>query len=300
MRPISLTTARALAKRLQMADRVSWVAVALAVLLLLDGAVFYRELSAQGRAAAVPLSPPSLQRLQGPRRGNLQQEIVAAHLFGSAPHAQAADGATEAAVPWVLTGTLPVAGQPEHGAAIVGHSLTRTQLVRVGDALEAGTVLRAVFADHVVIERAGESTLLMLPKKLRGGGWFASDDTAAQIEEERVAAAMEQDTPPRQNLDELREKIASAAAPYAGVVSMQGSFDGELYYGVAVRPSSGNAELFERLGFHSGDVINGIDGLPLNDPSMLRQLSGTEPVTLSVHSPEGDHTVTLRPGALLR
>jgi type II secretory pathway component PulC len=294
---ISLTTVRDLGERLRALNGPTVVGGALAVLLLLDGAMFCRELWAQGRAAAVPLSPPSLLRMQRPRH-NLQQEIVAAHLFGSAAHA--AEDEAEKAVAWVLTGTLPVAGQPDRGAAILGHSLTRTRLLRVGEALEADTVLRAVFADHVVIERAGQTTMLMLPKALHGARWFVYDDTAAQIEEERVAAALEQDTPPRPNQEALREKIAAVAAPYSGVVSMQGSFDGELYYGVAVRPPAGRAELFERLGFHPGDVINGIDGLPLDDPSMLQQLSGSEPVTLSVHSPEGDHTITLPPGALLR
>jgi type II secretory pathway component PulC len=296
MRSISLSTARELAKRLQMLDGATVVAGALAGLLLLDGALFCRDLLAQGRAAAVPMAPPSLQRLQRPRH-TLQQEIVSAHLFGSAP--QMAEGETEKAIPLVLTGTLPVTGQPERGAAILGHSVTKTRLLRVGEAFEVNTVLRAVYADHVVIERAGQITQLMLPKKLRGAGWFAYDDAAAQIQEESVAAMMEQDTPARPNLDALREKIASASAPYSSVVSMQGSFDGELYHGVIVRPA-GNPELFAQLGFHPGDVIDGIDGLPLNDPSMLGELSGTQPVTLSVHSPEGDHTVTLPPGALLR
>jgi type II secretory pathway component PulC len=293
----SLTTLREFGKRLPTLDGPAVVASALAALLLLDGGMFYRELRTQGSIANVPVLPPSLIRLQRPRQV-LQQQIIAAHLFGSA--AQVAEAETERAVPLVLTGTLPVAGQPERGAAILGPTLTRTRLLRVGEALEADTVLRAVFADHVVIERAGRTTVLMLPKALHGNGWFAYDDTAAQMLDERVAAAMEQDTPPRPNLDTLREKIASVAAPYSSVISMQGSFDGGIYYGVAVRPGAGNTELFERLGFHPGDVINGIDGLPLNDPAMLQQLSGTEPVTLSVHSPEGDHTITLQPGALLR
>lgn len=261
-------------------------AALLALALVLDVASTARQIALTNKEDLQASKPPRLSlSLASPRRLTVPT-ILAAHLFGVAD-APKSEVAAEGRL--LLTGTLPVPGAPNKGSAILGRTSGATHWLRVGDALERGIELRAVYADHVIIARNGAEESLALPRKLNGLSALQRPAQASNGHDSEETV----ETPQHfRDLDDLAQRIAVVGGQYSNVFAMHGNFVGELYEGVTVQPGP-NAELFKKLGFHPGDVIAGIDGLPLNNPEQLEALSSGQPVRVSVRRPEGDTVITV-------
>jgi hypothetical protein len=54
---------------------------------------------------------------------------------------------------------------PLNGSAVIGASGRKPLLQVVGDVMPGGVKLKEVHQDYVVLEQAGEQTVLRLPKK---------------------------------------------------------------------------------------------------------------------------------------
>jgi general secretion pathway protein C len=54
---------------------------------------------------------------------------------------------------------------PSKGSAVISVSGQKPKLVAVGDTLSGGAKLIEVYADRIVLEQAGEQSVLRLPKK---------------------------------------------------------------------------------------------------------------------------------------
>lgn len=119
--------------------------------------------------SAGPEHAPSLA--QPPR---LAETINAAAPWGR-PQVGDGNSAQDTRLPLVLRGVL--AGQ---GLALIAASGQPERVYRAGDSLPGGAILRAVLADHVLLERAGTLERLALPKEtLLSGPAFASPPKAA-------------------------------------------------------------------------------------------------------------------------
>jgi general secretion pathway protein C len=184
--------------------------------------------------------------------------IVNAHLFGIAA-ADPGAAPAEASGNLVLAGTL--AGRvPEQGWAILGPSQQAARVYATGTTLPGGARLVAVYADRVILERAGRREYLSLPR-LSGGarpaaGVFPPPPTAQ--------------LPP----DGVRDVLAQPPAAASEILRPQPVFAGGQLRGYRVYPGR-NRQQFTRLGLLPGDLVTAVNGAPLEDPGRgLEALQG--------------------------
>jgi len=268
-----------------------WVTSLLAGALVLQAFSFVRGITAASAAlkgGIAPVSGTGISHKVDTGR------IIAAHLFGLVPAAaqfenQEVKGPTAAAL--VLTGVLAPAAGSNGGAAIIGGSKDKTRFVMVGDEVSAGIVLRQVYPDHVILERAGVLESLALPRSVGQG--FSLYAASAGAKENDAAV----EPPPGQDLDAIRKATDSTNDKLAQLFQATPVINGTLYTGVTVKPGYDSA-LFARLGFQPGDTITHVNGIPLDDPSALDVIALGKTVRLGVRRPEGIVQVEISAGSL--
>jgi type II secretory pathway component PulC len=54
---------------------------------------------------------------------------------------------------------------PEQGSAVISVSGRKSQLLTVGDTVAGSAVIKEIYSDYVVLEEAGQRSVLRLPKK---------------------------------------------------------------------------------------------------------------------------------------
>ncbi|TAK54816.1 MAG: hypothetical protein EPO25_05740 [Gammaproteobacteria bacterium] len=185
--------------------------------------------------------------------------IVNAHLFGIAAADPGAAPAT-ASGNLVLAGTL--AGRtPEQGWAILGPSQQAARVYATGATLPGGARLVAVYADRVILERAGRREYLSLPR-LSGAARQAPDPFSTPPATAQL--------PP----DGVREVLAQPPAAASEILRPQPVFAGGQLRGYRVYPGR-NRQQFTRLGLLPGDLVTAVNGAPLEDPGRgLEALQG--------------------------
>jgi general secretion pathway protein C len=168
------------------------------------------------------------------------------HLFGAAPAPVDDASAPQTNMPLVLTGTIAVA-DPKNGAAIIGTSASNAKVYPVGDRVPGNARVRAVYTDRVLLERNGTIEALLLPRKFGGGGPVQAMSPAAAAPDPVPGAGRE----PIQVTDVMRPQTVFA----------QGKMRG---YRLHPGP---NAQAFDTLGLHNGDLVTAINGTKLDDPT---------------------------------
>ncbi len=222
--------------------------------------------------------------------------ITASHLFGldQTPVESRAAIAPESSLALILTGVVATDGEPGSGAAMMGPKGGATRFVQAGKEVAAGITLQSVYADHVVLSRAGVLESLAFPQwksasllaSARPGNAPSSD---LQGSGHRAETANEQ----------IEQKIASATTGLSQVLTARGLFEGGegSYRGVIIQPGT-DAELFAQLGFHPGDMITHINGIALNDPAMLGLLKSGGTVRVGVRRPGGTEVISVDTSSL--
>ncbi len=226
------------------------------------------------------------------------RSIAAAHLFGleqGPVDTQVAD-APQTSAPLSLTGVV-AAGSSGAGAAIVGPAAGATRFVSVGKEVAPGITLQAVYADRVVLSRGGQLESLALPHG--PGGMLIG---MAPMSGERQSPAEADDSAAQDSgtsAEQISSKIATATAGLSQVLTARGAFEpqGNGYRGVIVQPGP-DAELFAQLGFHPGDLITHINGLALDDPSLLTALKSGATVRVGVRRDGGTEVIAVNTASL--
>jgi hypothetical protein len=151
-----------------------------------------------------------------------------------------------------LLSTVP--GRNVHeGTAQLGVDLRNPQTYGAGAWLENGATLREIHADHVVIERDGQSTELYVEGLALGPGKKIPKANQYLLSLDQPAPPVSQPTAPPTYTDIIR------AAPH---------FEGEMLVGFDVYPGS-NRTSFAQSGLQSGDLLTAIDGVPMNSTEAL-------------------------------
>lgn len=241
----------------------------LAVLLAVQAAVIVTGLGGATRTPGVGTAPLPVQ----PRHSVDIVSISNAHLFGSAPIQQSAQGGGEmrpTSMPLVLTGIIS-ADDPQNGLAILGQNAASAKVFAVGDNVPGGAKLHAVYNDKVIIDRGGVLETLALPRQLPPG---APPPTAAMLPTEAPVA------------DRMRKLINEQPGLLADVMRPQPVFANGKQTGYRVYPGR-NRAAFGRLGLKPGDMVTAINGTPLDDPE-----HGQEIFRTLGSSPEAHVTVT--------
>jgi general secretion pathway protein C len=203
-----------------------------------------------------PAAPPGLAAGAHPQREpqiNLQA-IVDAHLFGVAGlRAGNAQDAPQTSLPLVLTGIL-ANSDASKGAAIIGPTAAGAKLANVGDTVQGGARLHAVYYDRVVLERGGALESLFLPRfntTTLPAGALAPPASSGPTPLQRLQSAAGNGS--------LFSRLARITP-----VTAQNKLLGYRMFPVG---GTNSLQAFSKLGLVSGDLLTAVNGTALDDPA---------------------------------
>jgi general secretion pathway protein C len=227
-----------------------WV---LALALAVQAAILVTHVAGAGRssAGAAAIVPEQTRRVD-------VAMIASSHLFGTAPVATASTDASDApktSMPLVLTGII-AAKDPKDGLAILGENASQAKVYAVGDNVPGGARVQSVYEDRVLLLRDGHLESLTLPRQYLGGGPAP------------VAG------PAENPLDRMRRVLNDQPGLIADVMRPQPVFADGKQRGYRVYPGP-NRQAFMRLGLRPGDLVTGINGTPLDDPTRGQEIFRT-------------------------
>lgn len=255
--------------------------MALAGVLVNDGRALYEAFAAARTAGAGYAEGSHAARADGTTASEALRSLAAAHLFGVRPVASlsAANEARDTSL--VLTGIIAT-GDPAVGYALIGTSKSQAHVHAVGGTIAQGVVLRAIYRDHVVVERDGRLASVRLPRATAP----PLLPPPLQQPAESVAGAAPDDSPdsPQRQIEDAlqKENERTAAVLEERAYVPQGEFRG-----VLIEPGT-NPELLAQLGLKPGDVLRAVDSTTVESDrlDMLRQrLASGRPVEVSVTRP---------------
>lgn len=211
----------------------------------------------------------------GPPAGANVAAIVNAHLFGSSAVQATGDAASAPTTNLRLTlaGTLAGA-DPSQGWAIIGESAQTARVYTTGMTMPGGARLREVYADRVILERAGRLESLPLPRLAGGAATPISYAQGARIAPQSDSLA-----------ESVRQLVAQDPSAISDFIRPQPVFAGGQQKGYRVYPGR-NRSQFAALGLMPGDLVTAVNGAPLDDPNRgldtLRGVGAGGPVILTV------------------
>jgi type II secretion system protein C len=268
--------------------------VALAAAALHEALDIRWALGASVLATSSGQGSPSSRSSESAARSQALQALLNAHLFGLAPAPEGRLAAAQRDTTLVLTGTIATR-HPSSGLAIIGASAETAHVHPVGDSLARGVVLRAVYRDHVVVERSGQLSLVFFPRSgkaaltaaipphaSRGVRGSPDDGDSEELQRQRIEDAIEAES-------ERTSAFVRQQPFYA---------DGQLR-GIVLQPGSDPAMLAQ-LGLKAGDVLEWVDGSVIAQPDRLdwlrQRLESGQPVDLSVIRPGSGQVDVKIPG----
>jgi general secretion pathway protein C len=232
------------------------VAIVLLLLLGLDAALILTRAFGQGPALPSPNGASAAMDARPPINPALQLAVIVnAHLFGSS--GVSANGeAPQTTMPLILAGVI-AERDPVKGQAILGESATAAKLYAVGGAIPGGAHLHAVYSDRVLLERNGALEALMLPRTPNSPGFNAAFNNQAPARLTQASAA-------------------SNPTLLAGLVRIQPVFSQGKLQGYRIFPGGGRGNsAFSQLGLRSGDLIQAVNGTPLDDAGRAMEVLQT-------------------------
>jgi type II secretion system protein C len=226
------------------------------------------------------------------------QNVMNAHLFGlaSAPGGRLTAASAPRDTTLVLTGTIATAS-PTSGFALIGASAETANVHPVGDSLQGGAVLRAVYRDYVIVEQAGQLGVVYFPR----GGKGAL--TAAAIRSHVSPRSAENDVDSEQaQRQQIEEAVEAESERTAAFLRQQPFYSDDQLRGIALEPGS-DPGMLAQLGLKAGDVLEFVDGSPIAQPDRLdwlrQRLQSGQAVELSVIRPgSGEVDVKIPGGAV--
>ncbi len=215
--------------------------------------------------------------------------IVNAHLFGEAsadapaPVQSEIDDAPETRLSLTLKGTV-AADDPAYSLAIIADSRGDEKVYSIRDSIPGGASLHAVYADRVILNRAGTLEALKLPREAEGQTISRSRQTSSA----RVATASSRPS--------VQQMITDNAVQLMDVIRPQPYFADGQQRGYRVYPGR-DRKSFAALGLRPGDLVTAINGTPMNDPrtgmEVFRTLGDATQITVTVERNGQSEQLTL-------
>jgi general secretion pathway protein C len=199
-------------------------------------------------------------------------QVADHHLFGVAGAATGnAANAPDTTLALILHGIVAGKRASDSRALIVANG--DEEPYAIGAQLPGGAVIRAIYADRVLLARDGRLEALRLPTTSTGGG-----SPQPMMQTQAMA-------PPTQNLGQLRQEIANNPQRLMDVIRAMPVMDHGKLTGYRIYPS-GNPSQFNQLGLKPGDVVTTVNGIPLTDPAqgmrVLSSLRTSEQVSIGL------------------
>ena len=229
------------------AQAPQWVTGLLAVALAGRLAWWVGDLLGAGAPASAVTA--ATVAVAAPARLNLQS-LLAANLFGNASPQAGGANAPLSQAPLVLAGVMADA-DPTRGLALVGSSAADVHLVKVGATLPGGGTLAQVHRDRILINTGAGLEALLLPRQ--------SAPSAAPVPVQSAAPQA------------LGSLLQQAPDIIPGIIRPQVVVEGGKQLGFRAYPGP-NKQAFDKLGLRAGDLVTAINGTPLSDPAVGREL----------------------------
>jgi general secretion pathway protein C len=250
-------------------DRGAQLIVLVLLLLLgLDSALILTRALGHGPDLPAPAvgSTPVLPRVSVNPTLQLAT-IVNAHLFGTSTVVSGGSDAPATTMPLILAGVI-ADPDPTKGVAIIGENAAAGKLYSVGASIPGGVHLHGVYSDRVLLERNGGLETLMLPRTPMGGKGTGPGIASAAA---RPAGPANKDS----------------ATLLAGLVRVQPVFNQGKLQGYRIFPGANHGTTaFTQLGLRAGDLIEAVNGTPLDDAArameVLQTLSSSATATVTV------------------
>lgn len=271
--------------RAEQAARV--VALLLGFWLLFRLAVLVWQVVPAPQLAEVPAPVPGSSAVaaapSGQPRLNIAQ-VVGWHLFGAPAATPVAASGTPIDAPdtrlnLVLRGVLS-SQDAEEARAIIAEPNGNENFFRVGSALPGGAELKEIYADRIILMRAGRHETLRLPREAMEG---ASVTTPAARPADQGAAIGGN---AGAVLSEYRDKMVDNPQALMDVARPIPYTDPKGQFG-GFRLFPGNKPgLFAQLGLQPGDVVKEVNGVVLDSPmkgnEIMQQLRDNKQLALRI------------------
>jgi len=168
---------------------------------------------------------------------------------------------------------------PDMARAIIASGRGDDKSYKVGDNIESGASLRAVYSDRVILERGGELETLRLPRDEDEDGFARSSRRNGSREQaDREVTVPDEVADLRSEIRDNPEKITDVIRPTPHHV------DGEMV-GFRIFPGRMRDE-FQQLGLRSGDIVTAINGQPMDSPAaamtLINDLEDATSVNLTI------------------
>jgi general secretion pathway protein C len=257
-------------------------AIVLLLLLGLESALILTRAFSQP-AAVPPASATPTAAIRPTMNPTLQLAVIVnAHLFGVAGVTASGD-APQTTMPLILAGVI-ADKDPAKGLAIIGENAVAAKLYAVGGSIPGGAHLHAVYSDRVLLERNGALETLKLPRSAQLGAQATPGGTSP-----------------------LPSRLSAAAVNptlLAGLVRVQPVFSQGKLTGYRIFPAGtkAGAAAFTQLGLRAGDLIEAVNGTPLDDAGrameVLQTLGSSATATITVSRNGASQEVNLNLAAL--
>lgn len=184
-----------------------------------------------------------------------------------------------------LRGVIPLASPSEsESIAIIAEKGGDEKVYTIGDDVQRGLTLDAVYADRVVFRRGGRREELRLPR---------ADESTGGPQRGRTAR---RPTAPQRQASSLRDVISASPAKLTDVIRPQPVFRDGKQKGYRVYPGR-QRQTFTQLGLRPGDMIVQINGMSLDDPArgmeVFRSLGDATSVSVTVERNGQPQVLTL-------
>lgn len=263
------------------------VALLLGVWLLYRMAVLVWQIMPEPELAEMPTTMTAAATA-APQSAKARMDVanlVNWHLFGApASMAPANTGgaidAPDTRLNLVLRGVLS-SDEPEGARAIIAEPNGNENFFRVGSALPGGAELKEIYADRIILMRAGQHETLRLPREAMEG----AVSSPAQSDSGNSAGEL---------LGEYRDEMADNPQALMELARPVPYTDANGFAGFRLFPGSKPA-LFARMGLQPGDVVKEVNGVILDNPmkgaEVIQQLRDSQQLSLRVQ--RGGQEITL-------
>lgn len=208
---------------------------------------------------------------------NNYSEISNAHLFGTFQQSAtktANTDAPETRLNLVLKGVLATTPM-EYGSAIISAGKNgKEDTYSLGDKISSATI-KEIYADRVILERAGKFETLRMPK----------DESGNLIQSAPGSSSRVRPSTPGAVLSDIRSQILKNPTSFGKyAIPIPFNVNGKLR-GYRLQPQ-GDRSLFDTVGLDPNDVIVAVNGVELNNPTKglkaLRSLQRAKSIDLTI------------------
>lgn len=224
------------------------------------------------------------------------ERIVDAELFGSYDPGSietqtAAEDAPETRLQLELLGVYAAEDQSEASRAIIAETSADAEIYAIGDTISRNVTLHSVFADRVVISRAGTLETLRMERDELSASAATRNGSSRNATSSGNLTARDP-----QQLAEIRNELLQNPGEVTNYIRVVPASSGGRQRGYRIYPGRERA-LFEAAGMRPGDLVTAVNGTRLDSAqgamSLLNELRDARSINVTVERGGNEQNYTL-------